>query len=451
MSVKINQLELENVKRIKAVKVEPSQNGLTIVGGRNKQGKTSVLDAITWALGGEDFRPSKAQREGSSIPPNLKIKLSNGIVVERKGKNSTLKVTDPSGKKAGQTLLNSFIEKLALNIPKFMVSSDKEKASTLLKIIGVGDQLMLYEQQEKEAYQKRLTAYQIADQKKKFAKEQPFYDDAPKQLVSPQELINQQQAILARNGENARKREKAEQYKYQVSTLTEEVARIRQQLQLKEQQLNEAATNLSIAQTDVLDLVDESKEELERNLADIETINIKVRANLNKEKAEEDALAAENEWQKRDIELKGIRQKKLDLLKNANLPLPELSIENNELVYKGQKWDNMSSSEQLIVATSIVRKLNPECGFVLVDKLEQMDIETLNEFGQWAEKEGLQIIGTRVSTGDECSIIIEDGMVKGQEYVLPGTSPTMGSFADTPTLQPATGNAVPSWKTGGGF
>ena len=131
--------------------------------------------------------------------------------------------------------------------------------------------------------------------------------------------------------------------------------------------------------------------------------------------------------------------------------MPELSIENNELVYKGQKWDNMSSSEQLIVATSIVRKLNPECGFVLVDKLEQMDIETLNEFGQWAEKEGLQIIGTRVSTGDECSIIIEDGMVKGQEYVLPGTSPTMGSFADTPTLQPATGNAVPSWKTGGGF
>lgn len=451
MSVKINQLELENVKRIKAVKVEPSQNGLTIVGGRNKQGKTSVLDAITWALGGEDYRPSQAQRKGSAVPPNLKIKLSNGIVVERKGKNSTLKVTDPSGKKAGQTLLNSFIEKLALNIPKFMVSSDKEKANTLLKIIGVGDQLMMYEQQEKEAYQKRLTAYQIADQKKKFAKEQPFYDDAPKQLVSPQELINQQQEILARNGENARKREKAEQYKYQVNMLTDEVARIRKQLEMKEQQLDEATTNLSIAQTDAMDLIDESTEELEKNLQDIESINIKVRANLNKEKAEEDALAAENEWQKRDIELKGIRQKKLDLLKNANLPLPELSIENSELIYKGQKWDNMSSSEQLIVATSIVRKLNPECGFVLVDKLEQMDIETLDEFGKWAEQEGLQIIGTRVSTGDECSIIIEDGMVKGQEYVLPTAEIHAGNFADTPVLHPATGNAVPSWKTGGGF
>lgn len=85
-----------------------------------------------------------------------------------------------------------------------------------------------------------------------------------------------------------------------------------------------------------------------------------------------------------------------------------------ELVYKGQKWDNMSGSERLMVSTAIVRKLNPECGFVLLDKLEQMDLQTLQEFGSWLEHEGLQAIATRVSTGDECSIIIEDGYVVGQ-------------------------------------
>lgn len=52
MSMKINKLEIENVKRVKAVKIEPTSNGLTIIGGRNNQGKTSVLDAIAWALGG---------------------------------------------------------------------------------------------------------------------------------------------------------------------------------------------------------------------------------------------------------------------------------------------------------------------------------------------------------------------------------------------------------------
>ena len=69
----------------------------------------------------------------------------------------------------------------------------------------------------------------------------------------------------------------------------------------------------------------------------------------------------------------------------------------------------MSGAEQLIVATSLVRKLNPECGFVLLDKLEQLDSKTLNAFGNWLEKEGLQAIATRVSSGDECCILIEDG------------------------------------------
>ena len=69
----------------------------------------------------------------------------------------------------------------------------------------------------------------------------------------------------------------------------------------------------------------------------------------------------------------------------------------------------MSGSDQLRVSTAIIRRLNPECGFVLLDKLEQMDTETLREFGEWLEAEGLQAIATRVSTGDECSVIIEDG------------------------------------------
>ena len=79
----------------------------------------------------------------------------------------------------------------------------------------------------------------------------------------------------------------------------------------------------------------------------------------------------------------------------------------------------MSGSDQLRVATAIVRRLNPECGFVLLDKLEQMDTETLQEFGAWLEQEDLQAIATRVSTGDECSIIIEDGYAQKSAETLP--------------------------------
>lgn len=432
MSVKINALELENVKRIKAVKIDPTQNGLTIIGGDNNQGKTSVLDSIAWALGGDKNKPSNAAREGSTIPPVLKVTLSNGIIVERKGKNSSLKVTDPSGKKAGQNLLNSFIEQLALDLPEFMNKTNKEKAEVLLNIIGVGDQLAVYQKQENDLYQERLTVGRIADQKAKFAKEQPFFEDAPKDLVSPQDLINQQQAILAQNGENQRKREKVTQYEYQVKTLTDEVVRYEQMLNQKKEELNKATYDLSVAKTDALDLLDQSTDELEKNLAEIEETNRKVRANLDKEKAEEEAKGYKSQYDNLTNQIEDVRKQKYDLLNNADLPLPELSIEDNELTYKGKKWDSMSGSDQLRVSTAIVRKLNPDCGFVLLDKLEQMDLRTLTEFNTWLEQEGLQAIATRVSTGDECSVIIEDGYVKEN--------------VSSQSAQPV--NTQPTWKAG---
>ncbi len=419
MTMKINKLEIENVKRIRAVKIEPTQNGLTVIGGNNNQGKTSVLDSIAWALGGENFRPTEAMRHGSNVPPNLKIVMNNGLVVERKGKNSSLKVTDPSGEKAGQTLLNTFVETLALNLPKFMESSGKEKANTLLKIIGVGDKLLLLEKEEKELYSQRLTIGQIADQKEKYAKEQVYYAEAPKDLISPTDLIKKQQEVLARNGENQRKREKVSQYQQSVAFLNQEVLVMREQLQKKEAELEEAKASLNVALMTAQDIHDESTAELENSIANIEEINRKVRANLDKEKAEEDAKEYRKQYTELTEKIEKTRTKKQDLLNAAELPLPELSVKEGELIYKGQKWDNMSGSDRLKVSTAIVRKLNPECGFVLLDKLEQMDMATLKEFGEWLEKEGLQAIATRVSTGDECSIIIEDGYVVGQETAEP--------------------------------
>lgn len=391
MSIAINKLEIENVKRIKAVKVEPSPTGLTVIGGNNNQGKTSVLDSIAWALGGNRFKPSKATREGSVIPPSLKITMSNGLVVERKGKNSSLKVIDPEGNKGGQQLLDSFVEELAINLPKFMESTAKEKADTLLQIIGVGPQLAELEIKEK------------------FAKEQTYYPDAPKELISIADLIAEQQEVLARNGENARKRQNASQIQAQYDAKTAEVNRLSQQLAEAQEVLQKLANDLAIAHKDATDLVDESTEEIESNIANIEQINLKVRANLDKDKAEEDAKAQREQYNKLSAQIEDVRKSKRDLLTNANLPLEGLTVNDGKLLYLSQEWDNMSGSQQLMVATAIVRKLKPDCGFVLIDKLEQMDQITLDQFGQWLEDEGLQAIATRVSTGDECSIIIEDG------------------------------------------
>lgn len=437
MSIAINKLEIENVKRIKAVKVEPSPTGLTVIGGNNNQGKTSVLDSIAWALGGNRFKPSKAAREGSVVPPSLKITMSNGLIVERKGKNSSLKVIDPNGNKGGQQLLDSFVEELAINLPKFMDSTAKEKADILLQIIGVGPQLAELEIKEKQLYDKRHAIGVIADQKEKFAKEQTYYPDAPKELVSIADLIAEQQGVLAKNGENARKRQNAQQIKTAYEGKLAEVNRLSEQLKAAQAELEVLENDLQIATDLTIDLIDESTEEIESNIANIEQINLKVRANLDKEKAEEEARVQREEYNRLSSEIEAVRKDKRDLLTNADLPLEGLSVNDGKLLYLGQEWDNMSGSQQLMVATAIVRKLKPDCGFVLIDKLEQMDQITLNQFGKWLEDEGLQAIATRVSTGDECSIIIEDGY-------------SLDNKTHQPTTEVGTGTPqTPSWQ--GGF
>ena len=407
--VKITLIEIENSKRIKAFKAHPAENGLTVIGGRNGQGKTSVLDGIAWALGGEKYRPSQPQREGALTQPYIHLVLSNGLVVERKGQNSSLKITDPSGRKGGQQILDELVSKLALDLPKFMQMTSKEKARTLLQIIGVEQELAALEQKEKELYNQRLYVGRTADQKKKFALEMPYYPQAPKEPVSASDLIAQQQDILAQNGENQRKRARRD-------TLAAQAKRLGDQIAQMQAQYDQVIADLEIATRDAKDLMDESTAALEENIRNIEQINVMVRANLDKEKAEEDARYYQEQYEQLTAQIDTVRADQIRLLDGAQMPLDGLTVKDGELMYGGFAWDNLSGSDQLRVATAIVRRLNPQCGFVLLDKLEQMDPDTMTEFGRWLESEQLQAIATRVSTGSECSLIIEDGYGMEQEF-----------------------------------
>ena len=428
MSVKIAALEAENVKRIKAVALTPSPTGLTIVGGNNNQGKTSVLDALAWALGGEKFRPTAAVRDGALAPPHLKVILSNGIVVERKGKNSSLTVTDPTGQRSGQQLLNAFVEPLALDLPRFMQASDKDKADTLLNIIGVGDALTGLDREIKALYDRRTVIGQIGAQKRHAAEELTEYPDAPSEPVSAIELIQQQQEILLHNADNQRKRMKLAQLEEQEKQLGRRVQELSQELEMVEHQLTAVQQDVQDATKNVAQLQDESTAELEQSIRNVEEINRQVSANLTKSKAQDEAERYAQEYTALTEQIKAKRTARMDLLNGADLPLTGLGVEDGSLTYNGKHWQDMSGSDQLRVATAIVRRLNPDCGFVLLDKLEQMDLATLAEFGSWLQTEGLQAIATRVSTGGECQIIIEDGRVKDAEEPPAPKAWTKGAF-----------------------
>lgn len=415
--MKITSLQIENVKRVKALRLEPSPQGLTVIGGKNRQGKTSVLDAICAALGGQKKVPSNITRDGAMNPASIRVELSNGLVVERKGKNATLTVTDPTGIRHGQKLLDSFVNQFALDLPAFMAASSKDKAHALLETLGIAVQLDELERKEKALYDERTATGRIADAKEKHAQELPEYPDAPEEPVSVSDLIQAQQAILQRNAVRQAHRDQMDRLLNQKQLWTERVTKAKEELANAERMLSECNDALADAEaTEQTPL--ESTAELERAIASHESINTQVAANTAKTMALDEAQQHRRQYDDLTIEIDKLRLERLSLLEGCALPLPELTVVDGELVYRGQRWDCMSGSEQIRVGIAVAAAMNPECRFVLVDKLEQLDAVTMRELDAWLKEHDLQVIATRVSTDpDECTIVIEDGLPVGSSYI----------------------------------
>lgn len=466
---KIATLQVNDVKRVKGVYIEPKRDGVFTIGGKNGQGKTSIISAIMYALGGEKFRPTNYKREGSETDGYIRIEFDDGIVAERKGKNAALTVTDSNGVKCGQELLNTFVSKFSIDLPRFMKEDDAGKGKILLGIIGLEKELEKLDTDEDALYQERTYVGRIRDSKKKACEEVEFYPDVPEAEVSLQSLLEKQTAITTRNAKvraaienieankvklaslieksdrleankktidenrdaqlqncEAQKKRLEESFKAQMAALDEQKKKIEKSHEENMRINDEGIANTSkeieeladiIAKSENVEYSLESTAEVEAEIKNCEETNAKVRHNLQRKAMLDEANAKSKEYDDLTAKIEDIRKQRKALLDGADLPYPGLSVQSGKLMLNGKAWDCMSGSEQLIVGCAIARKINDKCEFVLLDKLEQFDEEQLAAFAEWCESEHLQVIATRVSTGGECSVIIEDGIVKGEEDV----------------------------------
>lgn len=408
--VTITSFEVENVKKVKAVRHDCEMRPLTVIGGQNAQGKSSVLHAIAWAAGGDSFCPSNPLREGAD-ELLAKVTFSNGVICERTGPEGKLKVTDPLGKKSGQTLLKSFVSQIALDLDEFMNANPTGKAKMLLDMFPeIGPELNKLNLELKRIYDERLVTGRVADQMRKYADGLPFDTTAPDELLTGSEMTAQMQAALLHNAKIRDFTDSVSDLERQIAASERKIADLTEQLERVVAARNEITAKLENTRTVLAGLVPENVDAIQTKLEEMDAINAKVRANLEKANATRKADEHEEQYTEATRKLESIRAKRLMLLSGVKLPLPELDISpSGTLIYRGQEWDGCSSAEQLKVAIAICAAMRPECGFVLIDGMERFDNVQLASLAEWLHERNLQVIGTRVSDGDECSIIIEDG------------------------------------------
>ena len=136
--MKIIKLKAENVKRLEAVTITPDGN-LVVIGGRNAQGKTSVLDSITYALAGALSHPDRPIRDGED-KAKIVCELDDLIVTRTfTPKGGSLIVSNKEGAKyaSPQAMLDELTGKLTFDPLAFSRMPPKEQVNTLKSLVGL--------------------------------------------------------------------------------------------------------------------------------------------------------------------------------------------------------------------------------------------------------------------------------------------------------------------------
>jgi len=447
--VKIAQLEIENYQRTKKVHLVLT-DGLNIIGGRNHQGKTSVLNAIAAALGGarrvvDNPINNEAKLADKRTVACTSVELSNGILAKRgftvKNDRGNLVVKLPSGRDGNQSDLDEVVSSFALNASQFFRGTDRDRTDMFLRTLGVD--LEPLQKRYQDVYAERTKTWQLKEDTKGHADDLPSWEDVPAQELSASEVTKRLQDAMDHNQSVKLEKqdlltgsEKVKQAQRHIDNCTQEhedaarkVVELKRQLKAAEEhqaacEANvkqaidaKAATEASHAENAqrVANLTEIDTEPIKKQLSEIEDTNRKVRDNITKSQKYREAESYMSTYREQTEQLDDIRKQMAAMLP-PTMPVPGMALDLDRMIltYAGETWDGMSHSQQLIMATAIARLDNPKCGFVTVDKLEALDVDTLMKFGAWAHSEGLQVIGTRVSTNadGECQFVITDGSVQ---------------------------------------
>ena len=187
--MKITKLTTENVKRVKAVTIEPDGN-LVIVGGKNASGKTSTIGSIAMAIGGKRLCPDVPIRKGEKNA-KAEVVLDNGMVVTRTFTpgGSMLKVEAGDGRAytSPQALLDGLVGELGFDPLSWMRKKPKEQGAMLCELVGIDTGAI--DTERKKLYDERTLANRELKKTELRLQTIAYDDDLPTEEVPLAELI----------------------------------------------------------------------------------------------------------------------------------------------------------------------------------------------------------------------------------------------------------------------
>lgn len=392
--MKINELEVEDFKRLKTVKITPEPHGsLVVVVGRNAQGKSSVLDAIWAALAARKAPVEEPVRQGEQ---KARVRLDLGeIVVTRTwtagGKSSRLVVESSAGVQLSspQAVLDQLVGKFSFDPLAFANAKPADQRDTLLDLVGLD--LATFDAERKRLYDERTLVNRGVKNTEGALESLP---PAP-----PTSTPNEEISLSDTLTKVTRARE--------LDVEIENLRSVREQL-LRALEEN---TEQGRAAVQARALIPEATEALQEQLQSIDSVNRAVRAKrareelvalLRKSKRESEALTGE-------IEL--VDQAKQRAIAQAGLPVEGLGFTDDGVTLNGVPFSQASAAERLRTSVAIAMAANPEIRVIRITDGSLLDDDNLAAIAAMAAEKDYQVWIERVGDAGSVGVVIEDGEV----------------------------------------
>lgn len=409
MSIKISRFEADNFKRLRHVELTPDGT-MQVIGGRNAQGKTSVLDAwvmaLQYATGKKvNFKPVRDGEERATV----KLELSEGEVVKFNlthsftpdGKHD-VKLESPDGARfsSPQKMLDEIVGRLSFDPLAFANAPDKEQLTTLLSVVELGDfNVDANAGKRQTAYEARTEVNRrVKDLEGQIKDLQVPPADLPEQEISSGEVLAQLQAAQEQNTN----RETVER---QLLNINAEVEDLRERLMRAI-----AVQTERQAEYDALPpYVDVSQ--FQTQLANLEQTNARIREGIDRANKVRNLDAVKAESAALTAQIETLDKEKADALTAAKLPLDGLGFTDEGVTYQGQPFSQASGAEQLRVSLAIAMALNPTLRVIRVADASLLDADNLKLVEAMAAENDFQIWLEVVGDAGGIGVVIEDGQV----------------------------------------
>lgn len=427
---RILELIAENIKRLEVVEIRPTEDVVEIT-GRNGQGKTSVLDAIWWALDGAGNISPEPIRRGAE-KGRISLDLGDMIVTRvfrsgEAGLTTSLSVRTREGAeyRQPQKLVDTFFNALSLDPLAFLRMKEPDKFTLVRQFVPEVD-FEAIEELNKGDYARRRDENAEAKRLRALATKLVMPDEhaLPEQPIDLDALQDELEAAGRTNGEIETRRVRREGVRQQADAKA-----------LRSQEMLAEAAELRQRATDIVMSADMLKHDAADLMQKLETaeplpepINTReIMTRLNAARGTNTAIdivrqrgEAEANAQKAEAASKALTEtmdarvrEANDLIAAAKLPVEGLTLTPAGAVLLNElPFEQASDAEQLRVSIALAMAMNPRLRVIRVRDGSLLDADGMALIREMAKEHGYQVWVERVASDSPTGFELVAGRVR---------------------------------------